>query len=165
MQSDNQRQQAIRKHASKRQTETRKQTTSKQRVTNEHKRARSVTWVESGRGQMPFKERQCREKTVSLWLKRTKHFFTVTKNQDFGLFPKGIGNFHSKWYIACFYISIHWIPGSKLWGFPSGISNLHSIPSLHWRFVLFTRVGNWHSSPKSFHSKTIGKQFFRQPVK
>ena len=109
-------------------------------------------WVESGRGQMPFKERQCREKTVSLWLKRTKPFFTVTKNQDFGLFPKGIGNFHSKWYIACFYISIHWISGLKLWGFPSGISNLHSIPSLHWRFVLFTRVGNWHSSPKSCHS-------------
>ena len=109
-------------------------------------------WVESGRGQMPFKERQCREKPVSLWLKRTKHFFTVTKNQDFGLFPKGRGNFHLKWYIACFYISIHWISGSKLWGFPSGISNLHSIPSLHWRFVLFTRVGNWHSSPKNFHS-------------
>ena len=58
-------------------------------------------WVESGRGQMPFKERQCREKTVSLWLKRTKPFFTVTKNQDFGLFPKGRGNFHLKWYIAC----------------------------------------------------------------
>ena len=117
-------------------------------------------WVESGRGQMLFKERQCREKPVSLWLKRTKHFFTVTKNQDFGLFPKGRGYFHSKWYIACFYNSIHWISGSKLWGFPSGISNLHSIPSLHWRFVLFTRVGNWHSSPKSFHSKTIGKQFY-----
>ena len=125
-------------------------------------------WVESGRGQMLFKERQCREKPVSLWLKRTKHFFTVTKNQDFGLFPKGRGNFHLKWYIACFYISIHWISGSKLrlslWNLQPAFYPVAALAvcTFHqsWELAFFSKKLSQFT--KKWISKIIDKQFLRQ---
>ena len=86
MQSDNQRQQAIRKNASKRQTETRKHSTIKQRVTNEHKRARSVSggWQRTNAVQGKTMQRKTR-----LTLTETNKTF-LHRNKESGLwaFPK-----------------------------------------------------------------------------
>ena len=86
MQSDNEIQQAIRKHASKRQTETRKHTTIKQRVTNEHKRARSVSggWQRTNAVQGKTMQRKTR-----LTLTETNKTF-LHRNKESGLwaFPK-----------------------------------------------------------------------------
>ena len=86
MQSDNQRQQAIRKNASKRQTETRKHTTIKQQVTNEHKRARSVSggWQRTNAVHGKTMQRKTR-----LTLTETNKTF-LHRNKESGLwaFPK-----------------------------------------------------------------------------
>ena len=104
MQSDNQRQQAIRKHASKRQTETHKQTTSKQRVTNEHKRARSVSgeWQRTNAVQGKTMQRKNR-----LTLTETNKTF-LHRNKESGLwaFPKRKRKFPLKM-IYCMFIHFH----------------------------------------------------------